>query len=394
MRTIRPLDILNPSAFFIAYYVFYILLVLFLDAFISNGLIRFNVRYETYFISFLFVSVFAFSSYIITPFIFKYQPKKIREIEFDINIRRVMFVSIFLVFFCLIIHFIYFFIIGFIPAFHDSVGLVRISAKKGFGGLLLLATGAGYAGALLLSGIYSHISLIKKIIIITLVVLSSLCIAGTGFRGPAAYLILLFLLSSFFCSAHYVYRNRIPIRLVLFLLFFILFLSVVDYLRYGNDFSIDALQQIIWTLTVNVYNLNNIVDGLIGGKLDYLYGYSFISDALMVFPGQRGEFLGVTLVNQLNLSFEGEGMTVTAPGEAFINFGYIGVFLYALLIGILSEILFKYFISNNKTSSIVILTFVSLSFAKFVVAGIMPTIIFTFLPVLLFLIPSILWCKQ
>jgi len=394
MRKFRFLDLLNPSAFFLMFILFYFILIILLNYITSVNLIKFNIRQETYYVLYLFFVVFIVSAYIITPSILGYKPKRASFIIFDLSIKKINVVVFFLVLFGWGIHLFYFFKIGFIPSFHANVSLVRISAKAGFGGGLLLANGALYAAIILLSYKYYLANYTNKISTLLVLIMSTLIISGVGFRGPAAYLVLIFSLSTFFLSISYIKSKKIPKKLIVFCLFFILFLSVIDYLRYGNEFSLSSFLQLFWTMTVNLYNLNNIVDGILTDKLTYLWGESFLTDIAVAIPGMDSQFLGVTLVSQLGLSFEGEGMTVTAPGEAFINFGYLGVVIYAFLLGFVCEVLFQMLTTKNKASSILILSFFSLSFAKVVIAGLTPTLVFTLVPVLLFLIPSIIWCKK
>lgn len=394
MRIFRPLDLLNPSLFFLVYYFFYLMLVNILNVIFDGEIIRFNVFLDTYYIICLFAFLFFLSSYIITPLIFNYTPFHVGHFRCDLILSRVWLAAVILIFLGIFIHCAYYIKLGFIPLLHENAALVRVSAKKGFGGYLLMANGAMYAGVLLLAYAYKTTNNLSKMICLLLVFISAAFIAGVGFRGPSAYLVMMFFLAQYFSSDKYVKRKAIPYIFLFYLSILIVFLSVVDYLRYGNPMSIDAFRQVFWTMTVNVYNLNNIVAGIESNRIDYLYGYSFLSDLFMVMPGVEGEFLGVQLVKMLGLSFEGEGMTVTAPGEAYINMGYPGIIIYSLLLGLIGELLFRWLLLPRTKSGIIILTFLSISFSKIVVGGVMPTLIFTLFPVCFFLLPTIMWCKE
>ena len=51
-------------------------------------------------------------------------------------------------------------------------------------------------------------------------------------------------------------------------------------------------------------------------------------------PGTEAKFLGVLLKELLVLEFEGERMTVTSPGEGYVNFGLIGLVIHAVIVAV------------------------------------------------------------
>ena len=79
---------------------------------------------------------------------------------------------------------------------------------------------------------------------------------------------------------------------------------------------------------MNVYNLNEIVS-YFPKRVDFYYGKSFLNDFSVAIPGSKVDFLGKELKNLLELDFAGEGVTVTAPGEGYVNFGIFGVIIHA-----------------------------------------------------------------
>ena len=391
MRVYRFIDLLHPSSFFICFFSFYILLGLF-RLWIGVDGIELNVNTNIAVI--LYLVTFFVSSFITTPLIFNYKPKFYTSFIYDLDTSRVQICFFILLGLGVSFHLFYFLQLGYIPALHEHAAMVRVTAKKGFGGGLLLATGAIYAAFILLSCIFLKLSKFKKFFFTFLLFSSSLLISFVGFRGPAAYLLLLMVLAVYFSSCYYINLRAIPKSIILFGLLFIILLSVVDYMRYGNALSIDAFTHTLWTVTVNVFNLNAIVTGVDSNQIPLFYGYSFVSDLAVALPSVESEFLGVKLVSMLGLSFVGEGMTVTAPGEGYVNFGFVGVFLHAFILGMVSEMVYKYLIQGSNISSLGLLAFTSMAIAKISVAGIMPTLIFTIVPVLIFLMPVLIWSRK
>lgn len=397
MRKVRIVDLVNPSAFFIALYIFYLLLIIIIDSFSSNllsyNIIKFDLVENVKFIALFYLFVFILSAYVLTPLILGYKPKNfiVRKIvTLDCNRVLLFFLIGFLFFF--LIHLYYFYSIGFIPAIHLEAATIRVSAKSGYGGILLLANGACYAAVLLVASVLSNLSKIKRYFIYFLVVFCALIISLEGFRGPAASLVLLFILVRYSLSDTYMETKSITFNLFLLGVIFIIGLSLVDVLRHGTEAGISSLLQVFWTMTVNLYNLNQIYNFF--QENQFYYGMTFINDIAVAIPGIDSKFLGVELVDRIGLEFKGEGMTVTAPGEGYVNFGIIGVFFHALILGFFAELIYKKLITSKGTVNMSLLVFFSFSFSKITVAGVMPTIVFTVLPTLIFLLPMIYLSKR
>jgi oligosaccharide repeat unit polymerase len=397
VRKYRALDLLNPSAFFIAVYAFYLVLVFALDALsgviFGSDLIRFSVSRETVFVIGLYLASFFVAAYIIAPLVGRYRLQKFSlPPSLDLSRVKVWLVAMSLVVLGLLFHGIYFARIGFIPAFEDDAAVVRVQAKQGFGTIILLATGMLYAAFMLFSTIYQYGNVFAKCVILGLLSLSLLAVAGVGFRGPAAYLALVFFLSAYCQSRTYCARQRVSTRVVLYGLALIVALGAVDYLRYGKAFGLDAILQVGWMMTVNVLNLERIVEFFSFDTL--MLGRTFLTDFAVALPGIESQFLGIRLVELFQLSFSGEGMTVTAPGEGYVNFGIIGVILHAVLLGVFCEFTNQSLRRTYRASSIALLVFLGSAVSKVSVAGIMPTLVFAVVPVLIFFIPAYLRCQK
>lgn len=395
MRVFRGLDILNPSSFFIILYVFYLLLAPLINEILKfsfdTEILPIDYNVKSLYILLVFLIFFVFSAYVLTPVLFNYKPLKNRGVTPNLNKKKALIVIILASIIVYLVHLYYFSKIGFLPLLHPDAGMVRVTAKKGYGGLLLLATGLAFTVTMISSVIYRRSNRLCKFILILNVVSLAVIVMLVGFRGPAAYLILIFFLSLYFTSDKYYSKFSIGLKWVFYGVLFLIILSLIDYLRYGNSFSISGLFQTFWTMTVNFYNFNMIYEYYSSHEL--LYGYSLITDFLVAVPGVPSEFMGVKLVNILNLSFDGEGMTVTAPGEAYLNFGVPGVLLYAILLGLTCELLHYYFTKSGTESAHIYLLFFSFSMSKISVAGIMPTVIFTIIPTVIMLLPLLMFVK-
>lgn len=383
MRKLHLLDILHPTSFFLWFYLFYIGFALFLNIFLKNiSFINLEVSNETIFIVILYPIIFLFSSYMLSVLITMKKPKKIKlNLVNDLNNKKVFYIGILFFAVGLFLFTLTYLKIGFIPMFMENVDSGRVEAKAGLGKFILLGTAFLYVSMIFMFAYYNTYNKVKKISIIILLFISCMFIAGIGFRGPVAYLLLYVLLIKFFLSDEYKIKTRIPYRYFIYGIILILMLSVVDYVRHGNQFTIDSFAQIYWTMTVNLYNLNNIVTYF--NFHDYHYGKSFIDDFLVAFPGSGTKFFGVVLKNELSLDFAGEGMTVTAPGEGYANGGIIGVVLHAIIFGLMFGLVYEYFCRKNSISSRILMLIIVISFSKVVVGGFMPMFIFTLTPTLI-----------
>jgi oligosaccharide repeat unit polymerase len=392
MRKIRFLNLVHPASFFTLLYFFYLGLIIPLSYFFNIGNVIENTSNLTLFIVIIFILFFLLGAFLLAPNIFHYKPKIFSSsLKIDVNINKTYLIVFFFLFAFIIIHLYYFYRIGFVPAFSADVATVRVSAKKGYGSFLLIANGMAYASILLMVIIHNYVSKSLKLLNYCLLFIFVLFIYFEGFRGPAAYLFLLFSLGLYFQGESFMKKRKISMKIILLSFSFVVFLSVLDVIRSGLMFNLSSLNQIFWTMTVNLYNLNDVVKYF--NHNDYLYGQSFVSDLMVAIPGFHSEFMGVKMVKLLGLSFLGEGMTITAPGEAYLNFGLCGVIIYAILLGCIADIVFQSLISN-RLSSFVLLVFFSFCFSKIAVAGIMPTIIFTVLPTFVFLYPALIYIRN
>jgi len=394
MRKIRLLDILHPTIFFIWFYFLYLGFSLGLNIFLQNiSFINLHISSETIFIVLLYPFVFIIASYIFSILLIQKKPMQIKlNLTNDLNRKKVYFFGVFFLLIGILLFILTYAKIGFIPLFMEDADSGRVSAKAGLGKYILLGTAFIYVSMIFMFSYYNLFNRLKKLSLFIFLLVGSLFIVGIGFRGPVAYLLLYVLLIRFFMSSEYKRRQQIPYRFLFYGIFGLLLLSVADFLRHGNSFSLDAFAQIYWTITVNLYNLNNIVEHF--NSNNYFYGSSFITDSLVAIPGTGEQFLGVKLKDIIGLGFAGEGMTVTAPGEGYVNGGVIGVAFHALFFGLLFGITYEYFSRKNMISQRLLMLIIVISFSKVVVGGFMPMLIFTLIPTLIIALLFIYLTKE
>ncbi len=383
MRKIRLLDILHPTIFFLWFYFLYLGLSMGLNTILVNvSFINLYISSKTIFILLLYPVLFIFSSHIFTILLFQKKPMKVRlDLVNDLNKNKVYFFGIIFLLAGILLFTLTYSKIGFIPLFMEDADSGRVSAKAGLGKYILLGTAFIYVSMIFMFSYYNYFNRLKKISLLVFLIIGSLFIVGIGFRGPVAYLLLYILLVRFFISSEYKRKQQIPYRFLFYGILFLLLLSVADFIRHGNSFSLDAFAQIYWTITVNLYNLNNIIEHF--NSDNYFYGKSFITDILVAIPGTGEKFLGVTLKDLIGLDFAGEGMTVTAPGEGYVNGGVVGVVFHALFFGFLFGTTYEYFSRKNTVSKRLLFLIITISFSKVVVGGFMPMLIFTLTPTIL-----------
>lgn len=170
-------------------------------------------------------------------------------------------------------------------------------------------------------------------------------------------------------------------------------LVVVGYARQNQYVKIAAIFSVIHVLCVNVNNLNVLI-AHIPKTIEYYYGWTFINDTLMVLPGFDNQHISIYLKSTLGLDFPGEGMTITSPGEGYINFGFFGVFAHATLLGMLCGVIYKWATKKNTLSSRLITICVSVGVSRMPQSGFSASFYFILLPMILVVFPTILFCRK
>lgn len=106
----------------------------------------------------------------------------------------------------------------------------------------------------------------------------------------------------------------------------------------GNNSSIFSAAKSI--LLNGNYNLSCVFSKF-PNTVNFQYGYTYLINFQMLMPGEDIDFT-LWLKEQLGLKFNGGGVTPTVIGEFYINFGYIGIFVGMICVGILCKALTEY----------------------------------------------------
>lgn len=232
--------------------------------------------------------------------------------------------------------------IGYVPVLlGEDVENIRVDAKQGLGPFILLGSGFIYASTIYNAVNFTENNYKKRLLTIILSTVGLIMIAGFGYRGPVADCILFGFLAAIGQTSEYRKINRLKLKYVLFAIIFAFLLSAIGYLRHGKELASLGFEVFHWMIFVNFSNLDYIYKHY--SIYDYALGATYWSDILASIPGMGEKFFGNKLKDILNLSFNGEGVTVTVVGEAYANFGASGVMLISIILGILTRVI------QNKT---------------------------------------------
>ena len=347
----------------------------------------FQTTVKTKWLLIVYILVFILASHIAPNYLKIRNLPKLKDVVPDIRMDTPYWKRAFYLFFLagiVLYLFIYFFKMGTIPIFLDNLESARVGVKEGLGKYILIANALISVSLAYRFAIEKFVLNKIKFISIIYLIIGVFFVMGIGFRGPAAYLVVSCFLAYLIFSKKYLSRQGISIRYILLGIVFIGFLSLLGYYRHTGEFSILAIGSTAWTTAVNVSNLEAIVDN-IDRNGDYYYGYTLFSDLGVALGLHENGFTGVILKTKYGMNFEGEGMTITSPGEAYMNFGWLGIFLHASFLGLLAGLFYEIVISSGKLSWFVILVLFSLNFSRLAVGGIVA-------PGLFFLLPQLLLC--
>jgi oligosaccharide repeat unit polymerase len=263
---------------------------------------------------------------------------------------------------------------GGIIIFGEDVEDARISKRKGLGLVTLLYISFliyGYLGMLL-----SKIKLFN-IIKIPLFAFTVFALISYGSRAPALKLILgIFILGliSKIKKGHIMKIKQFVTPFIIILLLIV----ILGALRKGvpNSELLDlVLARAGWRPFVNIQNFQKIFE-FFPSKHDFLYGYSMIVDLKLFLPGSNLNF-GTLLKEIMNWKFEGGSITPSYIGLGYLNFGIIGVFVYALLYGFILNFIYEMILivwkKNNFT--ILFLFLLSIGMAGAVSTGLLGVLI-------------------
>jgi hypothetical protein len=265
-----------------------------------------------------------------------------------------------------------------IPLLSDNAETLRVEFSKGKGTKILLFTALIYYGSI---NYFINNRLNLKSFI--LILLGTSTILFLGFRSPAFYYLLACFLGYSSNNIKYLTKGTINYKLILILTILFPIASLIGLYRAGfsPSSSLELFINMKHLFLVNSNNFNWIVEGY--RETDFQYGASFINDFLVGIPGSNNEFSGVKLKKYLGIDFIGQTMTVTLPGEGFINLGGLGVILHSIILGFIISFLNELFRIKNNTSNRFYLVILNIFCLRIVTGGIMPILIFVVIPIMI-----------
>ena len=385
MRKIRIFNVLHPAIFFLVAYAFFLLIYPF---FLENYFFFFETTGKTKAILVIYIIIFVYAAHLAPNYLMiRTFPKLVNvipDIRMDIKYWKRAFYLFFLsgIGFYL---FIYLYKMSTIPIFLDNLESARVDAKQGLGKYILIANALISVSLTYRFAIEKFILNRIKFISILYLIIGVFFVMGIGFRGPAAYLVVTSFLANLIFTKKYLSNQGLSYKYILLSICFIVFLSLVGYYRHTGEFSLRGIGSTAWTTAVNVSNLETIVYNTDISE-NYHYGSTVLSDLGMAMGLHEKGFTGVILKKEYELNFEGEGMTITSPGEAYMNFGWFGIIFHAFFLGTLSGFFYEIVMRSGKLSWLVLLVLFSLNFSRLAVGGIIA-------PGLFFLVPQLILCS-
>ncbi|SDD71893.1 oligosaccharide repeat unit polymerase [Pricia antarctica] len=384
MRKIRLFNVLHPAIFFLVAFVFFLMFYPFA---LERYFPFFDTTLKTRGLLATYLIVFILAAHLAPIYLlvktFPNLKDMVTHVRMDIKYWKRAFYLFFLSGVALYL-FIYFFKMGTIPIFLDDLESARVGAKAGLGKYILIGNALISVSLVYRFAIEKFVLNKIKLISILYLLVGVFFVMGIGFRGPAAYLVVSCFLAYLIFTQKYLEEQGISFRYILTGIFFIVFLSLLGYYRHTGELSYRAIGSTAWTTAVNVSNLEDIVYNT-DKTDDFYYGQTVLSDLGMAAGLHEKGFTGVILKDKYQLEFEGEGMTITSPGEAYMNFGWFGIVLHALFLGTLAGLFYEIIIRSGKLSWFVILVLFSLNFSRLAVGGIVA-------PGLFFLVPQLILC--
>jgi oligosaccharide repeat unit polymerase len=270
--------------------------------------------------------------------------------------------------------------LGFAMAIHfiiDTGGLIffksdmentRITDRKGRGLITLLSISFITFGYLIT--LFDKRSPYFKLL---LFLISSFFLLCFGNRGPMLEMALMaFVLFCIYKKIKLRFKYLVYIGISIFSL-----MVLFGVLRANSHHSVSDLfvAQFGWRPFVNIQNLQWIID-FFPEKMDYLYGGTMVIEAKMFLPGSNPNF-GTWLKDTMELVFDGGSITTTHLGLAYINFGYVGAYLFPVFIGFLYQSVYIAFIhqENNSKLKLVFMLMAALSLGGALSSGLISVLI-------------------
>lgn len=130
--------------------------------------------------------------------------------------------------------------------------------------------------------------------------------------------------------------KKVPTKkMIKFAIIMVLIVGMLGFLRgmISNSSNANLISSIKSIMLNGNYNLNYIFNKF-PKQIPFQYGYTYLINFQMLMPGPDIDFT-LWLKEKLGLKFNGGGVTPTIIGEFYINFGYFGIAIGMLIMGIL-----------------------------------------------------------
>lgn len=180
---------------------------------------------------------------------------------------------------------------------------------------------------------YCHLNYKKNKLIYLYLILDIILLLLMGFRARILELILLLII------IRNDYKPFSIKKLILYgisLIILVILLQLARTIMSGGNLS-KIVGSLVSTMGVSSINLNYIFDAF-PDRVPFQYGYTYWLGIGMLLPGPDIDAT-LWLKDVLNLQYAGGGLTPSIIGEFFINFGFVGIFIGMILLGIICRLI-------------------------------------------------------
>lgn len=259
---------------------------------------------------------------------------------------------------------LYFFTVGTIPILATDAENFRVQALSGKAFLVVIASNC-FSVAVLMTE--------KKVTRYFRTIISIIFLLGTGFRSSAFSIILIFFLTYWVGEKRKIVFRGILIGTILSLMY-----SIIGVFRSGAKWSLLTLYKpMLWRFYVNTNNFNSVYT--LFPVNQFQYGKTLLNDFLVILPGPQDTYM-TKLKDILDIQFSGGSLTPSVFGEGYYNWGYAGAIMWPLFLLMFVMILDNY---NRKHMDVRIYYALSCGLMGISISCLMPTILNTYLPLLL-----------
>ncbi|MFQ6576120.1 O-antigen polymerase [Pseudomonas sp. UM16] len=267
---------------------------------------------------------------------------------------------------------------GGVPALAENAENARVEMKQGVGKYIIFGVGFIYVSMSYLSSMFFARGGYARWVLLPIVwFVVSLLLMGIGYRSLFFFLLVHVALFSLICREKFNFRSLVNGKLLVGGAVLFLLMSLVGYARYKSGAEGFGMLSLFWPLIVYGGNIESVFE--LVGKQGFSYGSSFISDMISPIFGD-GKFTGHQIKEILGLKFDGEGVSITIIGEAYLNFGLTGVFLSGFLIGAIILFVSRFVFSHGylyRMFFVIVVVFV----IRIITSGVAPIFWFYFIPV-------------